>query len=504
MSASREKKKRQTLTDADMPQSHAGQKGMSKSTKKVLGVIAAILVVAIIIFFALVSTGFFVTHTVAATVGGHTLSPAMVNYFFYSAYQQVADTYGDYLSLFIDTTKPLTEQAYMSDEFDTWYDYLLDSALKGAYEVYAVYDEAMANGFTLSQESLDTIDNEIAMLDAYGTMSGYTNGQAYLAANYGTGSTIESYREYLTLSLTASEYSQQVSDSFTYTADDISTYYEEHPDDFDGVNFRVYAINVPTSTDDEEETEVDTEAALAECEAKAKEMAEASQGDEQAYLDYTVEYADEDSKETYEDDTATLREDYTISSCDDLYQDWLADDARQSGDTTYVANGETGYYVLYYIGQYDRSILLPTVRHILVSVSDTSDEEAMAEAKTEAQEILDEFLAGDATEEAFGALADEKSDDSAEGGLYENVVPGYMEDAFEDWCFDASRQPGDTGIVETAYGYHVMYFCGFGPTYRDYLVESTLRSNDYTAWQESVIGEASYTTNGFGMRFTSK
>ena len=115
MSASREKKKRQTVTDADMTQAHAGQKGMSKTTKTALSIVAAILVVAIIVFFALVSTGFFVTNTVAATVGGHTLSPAMVNYFFYSAYQQVANTYGDYLGMFIDTTKPLDEQAYMSD-----------------------------------------------------------------------------------------------------------------------------------------------------------------------------------------------------------------------------------------------------------------------------------------------------------------------------------------------------------------------------------------------------
>ena len=62
MSASREKKKRQTVTDADMTQAHAGQKGMSKTTKTALSIVAAILVVAIIVFFALVSTGFFVTN----------------------------------------------------------------------------------------------------------------------------------------------------------------------------------------------------------------------------------------------------------------------------------------------------------------------------------------------------------------------------------------------------------------------------------------------------------
>ena len=33
-----------------------------------------------------------------------------------------------------------------------------------------------------------------------------------------------------------------------------------------------------------------------------------------------------------------------------------------------------------------------------------------------------------------------------------------MVETFNDWCFDESRQPGDTGIVKTNYGYHIMYF----------------------------------------------
>lgn len=33
-----------------------------------------------------------------------------------------------------------------------------------------------------------------------------------------------------------------------------------------------------------------------------------------------------------------------------------------------------------------------------------------------------------------------------------------MVKAFENWCFDAARKAGDTGIVESDYGYHVMYF----------------------------------------------
>ncbi len=62
---------------------------------------------------------------------------------------------------------------------------------------------------------------------------------------------------------------------------------------------------------------------------------------------------------------------------------------------------------------------------------------------------------------SFAFLAAENSADTgsaSNGGLYEEIYPGQTVDAFDAWCFDASRQPGDTDIVETQYGYHVMYF----------------------------------------------
>lgn len=132
---------------------------------------------------------------------------------------------------------------------------------------------------------------------------------------------------------------------------------------------------------------------------------------------------------------------------------------------------------------------LVNVRHILVypegadgtnlATQEFSDE-AWAASEKKAQEILDQFLAGDKTEESFAALANEYSEDpgsNTNGGLYENVSEGEMVVAFNDWCFDAARQVGDTGIVKTNYGYHVMYFSGSQTTWQkyarnDYMVEN--------------------------------
>ena len=111
------------------------------------------------------------------------------------------------------------------------------------------------------------------------------------------------------------------------------------------------------------------------------------------------------------------------------------------------------------------------VRHILIAPvhgdSTAQDaeytEEEWAAAEKLAQDVLEEFLAGDKTQDAFAALANQRSQDpgsNQNGGLYEGVKEGQMVPAFNDWCFDESRQEGDTGIVKTDYGYHVMYFVG--------------------------------------------
>lgn len=110
------------------------------------------------------------------------------------------------------------------------------------------------------------------------------------------------------------------------------------------------------------------------------------------------------------------------------------------------------------------------VRHILISPEgETGDEggntvysDSEWEAcRQKAQKILDDWKAGEATEESFAKMANELSEDTGSntaGGLYTFVAKGQMVDEFEQWCFDDNREPGDTGLVRTQYGYHVMYF----------------------------------------------
>ena len=111
---------------------------------------------------------------------------------------------------------------------------------------------------------------------------------------------------------------------------------------------------------------------------------------------------------------------------------------------------------------------LVDVRHILIAPEGNEDEggtviteDQWNACRDKAQALLDEWKAGEATEDSFAALANIHSEDpgsQSAGGLYQYVYEGQMIKPFEEWCFDESRQYGDTGLVKTDYGYHIMYF----------------------------------------------
>ena len=66
-----------------------------------------------------------------------------------------------------------------------------------------------------------------------------------------------------------------------------------------------------------------------------------------------------------------------------------------------------------------------------------------------------------------------------------------MVSAFNDWCFASERKHGDYEIVESEYGYHLMYFVDHADvTFRNYMIENTLRNTDYETWYTETTGAA--------------
>ena len=497
MSASREKNKRKELNASAEAPATPAKKGMSKGLKWTIGIICLVLVIAIVTFFSMLTSGYFAGHTTAATVGSHKLSPAMVNYFYKEAYNSMSSQYGDMMSYMIDSNTPLNEQYYDEENGITWADTLIEQGLNSAARIYAIYDEAVANGETLSDDDQSSIDATVSNLSVYATYYGYSNVNGYLAAMYGTGCNEKNFREFLSIETLANNYSQKVYDTPVYTEDELAADYAADPNAYDTVDYRVFAVTDALFDEEDEEKLADLKKTAAD-----ELLAAAEEGDE-AFIQAAYDHASEDTKENYEDDSYTLRTDVGHSDSD--LSNWLFESDRKTGDATCVETSGT-YYVAIFESRDTHDYALPNVRHILISVSDTTDEEAMATAKETAEKLLAQYEAGEHTEDAFAAIGDAAYADgtAAESARYEDITPGQMVEDFENWCFDASRQVGDTGIVESTYGYHVMYFSGFGTNYRMKLVEDEQRGNVYTDWLTATTENASYETVASGMRFVTK
>ena len=155
-------------------------------------------------------------------------------------------------------------------------------------------------------------------------------------------------------------------------------------------------------------------------------------------------------------------------------------------------------YAAYGIEKTDE--LMVNLRHIMILPEDTQDEESWSQAQAALQEIYDRWQAEDGTEEGFAALAEEYSQDGASvgnggdwteafnGGLYQQVYNGAMDEAFTQWLFQEDRQPGDTAMIRSASGWHLLYYVSQDPEpYWHYAAELDLRYETFTHTMDALL-----------------
>ena len=527
MSASSKKKLRNEQNAAKMTERQLAEQKEAKKLKimtvSFTAVLALILVVAI--SFASVqfvsNSGIREKNTVAVTIGDTKLSNAELNYYFVDAAFEFANNYGGYASMFgLDLYAPLDEQIVNEETGKTWAEDFTESAINKAKATYAICAEAEANGFTLSEDQLSEIELGKLQLTLNAQQSGYANVDDMIQAYYGPGASLDSYMEYTKMNQIAQAYYTHYAQSLTYEDADLRAAEEGKEIEFNNYSYNYYFLNVNKfltggTTDEEGKTTYSDEeraAAVAAAEAVAKELANGAFTSVEEFDAAIAQLEINAEAETAPKSTAC--DDYSYTALTAAAKDWLTDAARTEGEMGYVENATTttnedgtetkninGYYVVMFRGMNDNNYPLVNVRHILVQpqggsynsstgqTTYTADE--LAVAKIQAEELLKQWRAGDATEESFAALATEKTADPGSketGGLYEDVYPGQMVTTFNDWCFAEGRLPGDTDIVETDYGYHIMYYVGDSETlFRDYMIKNTLISTDTEAWYTALI-----------------
>lgn len=514
-----------------------------KTTVLLVAVIAAILIAAVAIFI-FSDSGVMERNTVYVSSENFEVTGTMLPYYENLAYM---NTFNQYYNLYYsyvyggDAEQAYAAAAQMMGQY-TLGDFF-DVAITSAKELVAMAEEALAKGVKLEEKELEEVKTALREISAGSLGTGVKKKDVRaalelraLAAKYATsvseeiedGATDEKILAYV-LANKADYYSADLlKHEMTLKAEDFgedSVAYIEAEKLVDK-----YAEKLAAATSIEEfkklviEYEVENgldaliQSNLGSLVAPSEELVDAAKATLVENLFAAIENDTDFNSSVTEDATyaemfetvaaklyatclttipnLSTTEGYAEAADDEVIA-WVSNDETKVGETKLVENKtEQEYTKTVYIVEktmhLDESATKDVAHILIMAEKDKATAEEKVAAKAKAEELLSDFLAGEATLEKFEELAKDNNEDS--NCVYKGVMKGQMVETFDAWTFDESRKVGDTGVVETEFGYHIMYFVGEGkPAYHANALDSYV--NDEYAKLVEELTEKYVTVN---------
>ena len=521
MSASSKKKLRKEQNAAQVAEKKQTDRKKSRQLKISSAIFACVIVailvagIAVLIVSGIKSSAIIERNTTALTLeDGHKLNSIEMAYYYIDTVETQMNQ--NSMSLMIqglDFTKPLDEQDYNKDQ--TWAEYFIDLAATRARDEYAIRKAAEKAGFELSEDNQNLLKSAIQEKSLSATLNyGYPDFDSFLKAYYCNGANEKSYTDYLYTGLIAESFYTEYGEGLEFTDEQRREHEKDKYNEYSSFNYASYFISYSNYLDKDVTVTNATDAQKKDALAKAKADADKLKACK------TVEELDKAISElAFNKDKSTAAE--SVKNSKILYtnlqakvQEWIAKEGRKAGDTLVYANESTstdadgketkntsGYTVVFFQSRNDNNYKLSNVRHLLVQFQGgkydsttgitTYSEDEKKKAKDEAEKLLKQWKDGEATEDSFIELVKKETDDTAsaeDGGLYEEISPSSsFVTSFRDWAVDEKRKAGDVGIVESEYGYHIMYFSGYADiTYRDSLIDLELLTESMEKWYKDI------------------
>lgn len=472
--------------------------------------VIAVLVIAAAIAAMFWRSGILQRNLTALDVNGVKYTSVDLQYYYNSVYSEYAQNYS------FNPNTPVKQQIFDESTGQTWYDHLVDLAVEKLTRNCALAWQARDEGYTLSDDARNAISSTLAQLETAWLNYNMPNRDAFIRANFGANMTYNRLVELINLEYTASDYAQSKLEEVEHSDADYQAYYQEHADQMDTLIYSQITFRCTLPTTDEngnpiERTDEEKKAALEELKPAQKALAE----EVQAKLESGAEMAD-----LIEEYGGRLygSSDHGRSTYANLsyfaYGGWLVDSARKPGDATLVEDGSDttySYYAVRFEGRELDQEQTHDVRHLLIRAGSsngtaTPTQAEYDEAEQKAQALLDEWKAGEATEESFIALASANSQDTGSaqnGGLISNITSSssYVE-AFRSWAVDPARKAGDAELVKTEYGWHIMYYVSTNDPIWRQNTAAALMDQDYEQLADAAH-QGWPVTRGVGMNFIS-
>ena len=460
----------------------------------------------------LINSNFIRRNVTVVTIDGVGFSAAHVEYFVSAElfeYRNMMSQFQGMGGNMPDPNRPLSHQIFNPETGETWADVMLAGALANMVNIVSIYKEAEAYGFELPEEQLADIEDEMLMLSMQAMFNGFPNTVIFLQQMYGSGMNENLYREILELISLVGAFNNYKRESIEYTAEELFNYYEDNKDELDVFFYREFTIYAEYLYEEDFDSTAEYDLAVANAAVQARleaDMIAAGISSEDDFLEVSMNY-----DLFYSDPESTL---FTVQGerLNSTISEWMLDAARDHGDIT-VTDSDYGSSIIFFVSRENNRYNTVGMRQILITRTVVDPEEfllgeldpdyleALEQAERElherAQTVNTLFIAGGSTEEVMIDLMQEHSDDTTPGGEYSNITKYPYQSSFimamkvvpeiEDWLFDENRKVGDSELIYTeAYGYHLLYFTGFGKPFFELMAEDRLRTRDHSEWLENL------------------
>lgn len=457
------------------------KKEKRKKTLKVsliaFAALCVVLAIAAVIALIIDSSGIKQRNQVFLKTDHFSVNGSMMSYFIYESYNSFKEYYGQYLSTFLKPEEDLKTQncPYATEEMGTgsktWFDYMCHDAETSATTLIKACELAALNGISLSEEDLNAINIRAKETDL---------------SSIGHGVNRNDVADCLKLKVLAYKYISTLTDDISVSEEEIDTYYSEHRDAYDVLEYLYVTYSYTSETREAMSKRIETLSASKNRNEFITRLRNYYSSDNAEDIDKALE----NNVFSVTKSNNQLTEDIVEWLFSAKQYDYRILETKDSNDET------KGTYTLYFVSSEPTPDVSATknVRHILF---DSSEYGSAENAEKIARSVYDKFKSNP-TVGFFNELVCAYSSDPGSvvnGGLYSNVKEKAMVQSFNDWSFDEARNVGDTDIISSSYGFHIVYFEGEGlPSYKGD-IHSVLYKEKYDTKLEGITDSVSVERN---------
>lgn len=450
---------------------------MNNFKKNALRVIALVLAMATL-SLSLCSCGKKISEIDVITTDHYSVTAGMLTYSLYDSYYYYVNYFGSEMMLLyfgIDTSVSLKKQFSDPATGKTWFDVFKTDALDGFCNSLALCEAAYRAGVTLNEIDHKFIQSELDEIETMGAKEGKTLAE-YIEYIYTEGVTVDDVKKSLEIYRLANKMRYYDYNKTDVSESEINADLKKNGDKYLIRDFIV--LELVLSNETEKNTVIKEYAEKLKNAANEEEFRKIAE--EFIDSEYCVDSKKDDSDEKNDKTviSQTVQNDFDEEKITDADK-WMFHADTKKGDT-YMLEGKTSYAV--YMAMNEAAMDTSETRNIYTMLF--SEDIYGSDMKAKAEEIYNQWKNGGESIDSFKTLASTYTTDYAsasKGGYYANVMKEDLVDELDKWLYAEERKEGDSALIKTGYGYHIIVYAGTGePAWKVPIIE-TIKDTKVTA-----------------------